>query len=127
MALGRDRRPAVIFDGDCGFCQRNVDRWRRRHGERVEFIPSQELGERFPQVPRDRFEETVFLVEVDGSVKDGAEAVYALGEFGGRPLLSRLYRGLPGFAPLSEWGYRLVARHRHRLGGGKCQVPDRGE
>lgn len=124
MVVDPTARATVIYDGDCGFCQRNVDRWQRQHGERVEFIPSQMLGERFPDVPRGRFDETVFLVEPDGTIRQGADAVYSLGARAGRGGLAWMYRKVPGFAALSEWGYRLVARHRARLGGGSCRLPD---
>lgn len=128
MAAESDRtgtqRPTVIYDGDCGFCQRSVDRWRRRHGANVEFLPSYDLGERFPDVPRDRFDETVFLVERDGKVREGADAVFTLGALRGPGLLAWTYRHLPPFAALAEWAYRLVARHRYRLGGGECRLPD---
>jgi predicted DCC family thiol-disulfide oxidoreductase YuxK len=117
--------PALVYDGDCGFCQRRVDGWRRRHGEAIEFLPSQSLGARFPQLPRDRFDQSVFLVEEDGRTREGADAVFALAARGGMGLWAWLYRRLPGFRPLSEWGYRCVARHRHLLGSPSCRLPER--
>jgi predicted DCC family thiol-disulfide oxidoreductase YuxK len=111
-AIGPLERPLVIWDGDCGFCRRSVDHLRARAGERIAFEPYQSAHARFPQVPPEAFAESVHLVEPDGGVSRGAEAVYrALAIAGSRlPLLA--YRWLPGFARASEWGYRLVAAHR---------------
>jgi predicted DCC family thiol-disulfide oxidoreductase YuxK len=98
-------KPRLIFDGDCGFCRRWIERWKRKTGDRVEYIAFQELGDRFPEISRERCKQSVQLIEPDGSVYEGAEAVFrSLGR-------QWMYRA-PGVGPLSEWLYRLVARHR---------------
>jgi predicted DCC family thiol-disulfide oxidoreductase YuxK/uncharacterized membrane protein YphA (DoxX/SURF4 family) len=105
-------RPLVIWDGDCGFCRRSVDHLRARAGDRIAFEPYQSAHDRFPDIPREAFAAAVHLVETDGRVSRGAEAVYrALALVGARlPLLA--HRWVPGFAAASEWGYRLVAANR---------------
>jgi len=111
-AINPLQRPLVIWDGDCGFCRRSVDHLRARAGDRIAFEPYQTAHRRFPEIPRDAFAASVHLVEPEGLVSRGAEAVYrALAISGaGLPLLA--YRRVPGFAALSEWGYRQVAAHR---------------
>ncbi len=89
-----------------------MDHLRALAGERIVFEPYQSAAERFPDIPREAFAASVHLVETDGRVSRGAEAVYrALAIAGVRlPLLA--HRRVPGFAAASEWGYRQVAAHR---------------
>jgi lipase maturation factor 1 len=103
----------MIWDGTCGFCRRWVERWRATLGDRVDFATSQEVASRFADIPAERFREAVQLVEPDGTVTQGAEAVYrSLARAPGRGWMLALYRRLPGFAAASEALYRLVAAHR---------------
>jgi predicted DCC family thiol-disulfide oxidoreductase YuxK len=107
--------PLLIWDGDCGFCRRSVEHLRIRLGDRVAYEPYQTAHTRFPEIPVEGFRAAVHLVEPDGRVSRGAEAVfralsYGRGRAAGLPLA--VYRFVPGFAALAEWGYRLVASHR---------------
>jgi predicted DCC family thiol-disulfide oxidoreductase YuxK len=115
--VSEPERPLVVFDGDCGFCRRWIERWRQTLGDRVDFLPYQEAASRFPAIPESAFRDAVHLVEPDGRVTRGAEAVFrALAHAPGRRWPLRLYRRLPGFAPISEACYRTVARHRTLFG-----------
>lgn len=107
-------RPLLLFDGDCGFCRLWIERWRDAYGARVDFTPAQEAGARFPEIPAEKFNEAVQLIETDGSVHSGAPAVLrtrALGK-GRRDFALFAYESLPGVAPVTEMAYGLVARHR---------------
>lgn len=109
-------RPLLIFDGDCGFCRFWVRRWMSATGDRVDYRPYQEVGDRFPQIPPSAFEVSVQLVEEDGSVHAGAAA--ALGALGRSPAwawLLALYRGSALFRGCSEALYRFVAARRRSL------------
>src|SRR6266508_2798269 len=48
-------KPLLLFDGDCGFCKRWVERWKSLTGHRVDFAPSQEAGPRFPEIAAAEF------------------------------------------------------------------------
>ena len=106
-------RPLAVFDGDCGFCRLWIARWKARTGPKVDYAPSQEVAERFPEIPKERFARAFQLILPDGEVLGGAEAVAALAgrEAGSGPWLA-LYRRVPGAAPLAELAYRLIADHR---------------
>jgi len=112
-------RPLLIYDGHCGFCLWWLARWRRRIGDRIDYAPSQEAAEHFPVLPRERYARSIQLVEIDGTVYEGAEAAFralAKGPGGGRPLW--LYRHVPGVRWATESAYRAISRHRpalHRL------------
>ncbi len=111
------QKPLMVFDGDCHFCRRWIERWRETTLDRVDYQSSQEVGADFPEIPRESFEREVKLIEPDGRVLGGAEAVFRSLNHAARPGLLALlawwmYRQLPGFAPATEWAYHLVARHR---------------
>jgi len=99
-------QPLLIFDGRCGFCRIWIDYWKRLTAGRVDFAPSQEAGDRFPQIPPKAFAEAVQLVRPDGSVASGARAVF---ETLGR---ERVYESSRLVAASSEAAYRFVAKRR---------------
>ena len=105
-------RPLLIFDGDCGFCRMWIARWRSMTGPSVDYAPSQEVGARFPEIPGEAFRKSVQLVLPDGRVLPGAHGVFATLAVAGRSGGLSAYERLPGFAPLTEAAYRLVANHR---------------
>lgn len=106
-------KPLMVFDGDCDFCRRWVSRWCMATGARVEYKASQDLSGRFPEIPPDYFKSAVQLVETDGGVLSGADAVFkSLSYAPGKSWTYRLYRIIPGFAWLSGFIYNFVARNR---------------
>ncbi|TFH22874.1 MAG: DUF393 domain-containing protein [Myxococcales bacterium] len=105
-------KPLLIYDGDCGFCRRWIERWRVLTGEAVEYAASQEVGAAFPQIPAERFQESVVFVDVDGTVSYGALAVLRPLAVGGRRWPLWTYDRIPGVAALTERTYALVASRR---------------
>lgn len=103
----------LLYDAECGFCRRQVRRWRRAIGDRATFASYQAAAPAYPEIPPERLARAVHLIRPDGAVLSGAEAVFEL--LAMRPALRplrTLYRALPPFAAISEWAYALVARHR---------------
>jgi lipase maturation factor 1 len=106
-------KPLLIWDGDCHFCRRWIERWRVITGREVEYAPNQEIAERFSEIPPEQFQRSVVYIERNGQVFVGAAAVY-------RSLCCRRskrwlwwsYQHVPGFAPVSELAYRVVAENR---------------
>ena len=112
-------RAVLVFDGECAFCRRWVARWQRVVGDRIEPVPSRrdDLPIRFPELTRAPLDSAVHLIEPDGRVTCGAEAVFrSLAAVWRWPLW--LYEHVPGCAALSEWVYRFVARRRTCLAHG---------
>jgi predicted DCC family thiol-disulfide oxidoreductase YuxK len=104
----------VLFDGDCGFCRLWADRWAENWGERLDLAASQMERTRFPEIPDAAFDSALQLIDTDGAVHSGAAAVFrsrALGQ-GRRDIWQWCYDCVPGFAPLSEFVYNIVAQHR---------------
>ena len=69
-------KPLMIFDGDCHFCRRWIERWREITGGQVDYEPFQTAAEKFPEIPRSEFQNAVQFIETDGRVFRAAEAVY---------------------------------------------------
>jgi len=108
-------RPLLLYDGECGFCQRWARRGERSAGHQVDFVPYQQAASRFPEISEADFLLAVQLIECDGRVYSGAEAVIrVLALRSALRGLRWLYDYLPGFGRFSEWIYRVVARHRTR-------------
>ena len=63
-------KPLLVFDGDCHFCGLWIRRWRQVTGDAVDYLPSQDpsVAERFPEIPRARFDTAVQLIGSDGGV-----------------------------------------------------------
>lgn len=111
----RPAKPVLVFDGDCNFCRHWIRRWQRVTGDRVEYVPFQDasIPQRFPELSLEKCATAVHLITVEGKVFQGAEAVFLAREYGpGRHFGIWAYRHVPGFAALSEFCYRIVARHR---------------
>ena len=110
-------RPVLLYDGDCNFCYHWIARWRHVTGDRVDYLPSQEVAHQFPNISPEKFETSVQLVQPDGSVHAGAEAVFRVLAYNpdyGWPLW--MYLKIPGVASVTEFLYRLVARNRNACG-----------
>jgi predicted DCC family thiol-disulfide oxidoreductase YuxK len=106
-------KPLLIFDGNCHFCRRWIERWRELTAGAVEYAPSQKVAGRFPEIPPEAFENAVQFIETDGTVFSAAEAVFrSLGQKRSRRSMIWCYEHLPGFSAVTEAAYRLVARHR---------------
>jgi predicted DCC family thiol-disulfide oxidoreductase YuxK len=106
-------KPLLIFDGECNFCRRWVERWREMTGERVDYAAFQEIGERYSEIPRAAFAQAVHLIEPSGVTCSGADAVFrTLDHSPRRVFWIASAQRVPGFLALARTAYRVVARHR---------------
>src|ERR1019366_9103199 len=71
-------KPLLVFDGDCNFCTLWIRRWQQMSGDAVDYLPSQaaSVAAQFPELPREQFTPAGQLIESDGAVYAGAEAVF---------------------------------------------------
>jgi predicted DCC family thiol-disulfide oxidoreductase YuxK len=111
-------RPVLVYDGDCGFCTTSAH-LLERIGPDAEIVAWQLTDLAALGITEEQAADAVQLVQVDGSVRSGHEAVAAvLGTAGriwriaGRALL------LPGISWIAARAYRLIADNRYRLPGG---------
>ncbi len=106
----------LIYDGDCYFCLRWVRRWQETTRGQVDVASFQSAGERFAaDISIECFRSAVRLIQPDGHVYGGAEAICRMLSHGpgwASGLALWCYEHLPGYAVLAGFGYRFVARHR---------------
>jgi lipase maturation factor 1 len=103
----------MIWDGECLFCKRWIERWREITAGKVDYATYQEAAARFPEIPIEQFKRAVVFVEPDGEVFVAAEAVYRSLQYrSSRKWLAWSYDHVPGFAGISEAAYKFIARHR---------------
>ncbi len=106
-------KPLLIWDGDCHFCRRWIERWKELTGEDVDYETSQQIGGSLPEIPREQSERSVILIETDGAVFFGAQAVFrSLRRRFSKRWLSWSYDHIPGFAAISEGFYKIIAANR---------------
>jgi len=117
----RADRPALFYDGECGFCRDAVavlSRWDREG--RIELIPFQDAGRvaKFG-LPLPALAAAMHLVLPDGRVVAGADAVPELGRLlPGKRWLTWLF-AVPGVRPIARRAYAWIAARR------RCLVPGR--
>jgi lipase maturation factor 1 len=107
-------RPTLIYDGECGFCARWIERWRVTTGDRVEYLTSREAASKFPAISEGEFSEAVQWVGENGERLSGAPAVFAALSTASASArtLQFLYRETPPFARAVDASYAVVARNR---------------
>ncbi len=108
-------KPLMLFDGDCHFCRHWIERWRQATGSAVDYEPFQKTAAVYPEIPSSAFERAVQLIEPDGQVFSGAEAVLRALACGDRWLadwMLRLYQRSRLFAAMADGAYAVVAQNR---------------
>jgi predicted DCC family thiol-disulfide oxidoreductase YuxK len=109
-------KPILVFDGDCSFCRLWIDRWKHLTGDRVEYVPYQQVSSRFPEIPIEQFKSAVQFIEPSGERTSAAQAVFRLLTYApGKAWMNWAYDNVPPVAPLSEAVYRFVAGQRSAL------------
>ena len=101
----------MIFDGRCGFCRIWIEYWKQLTVSKVDYAASQEVGANFPEIPPERFSQSVQLAMPDGEVIAGARAVFVTLTFApGMAWLLWLYDHVQGFAPVTEAAVQIHRR-----------------
>lgn len=108
----------VVYDGECPFCT-NQMKWiqQRDQAERFQFVPNQEptLLEQYPQLENQDLNSGLRLIQPDGTVQIGADAVYGIArQLSGWRWLALLYR-IPLLHGIARWLYGWIAAHRRSL------------
>jgi predicted DCC family thiol-disulfide oxidoreductase YuxK len=108
---------AVLYDEDCGFCRWSTDKlkaWDTRDRLTFAAIQSARGAELLVAVPEAQRLDSMHAVTPDGRVLSGGYAVrMILAQLPGGSILATIAAAFPGE---TDTTYRLVARHRERLG-----------
>lgn len=108
-------RPIFVYDGDCGFCMRWVDRLRP-HFPAVAWTPSSAVNLGEHGLSQSDVERSAWLITNHGRL-EGYDAFAGLLETRGRPSLA--IARIATTAPLRAVGsliYRSIANNRSTLG-----------
>lgn len=110
-------QPLLIWDGTCGFCKYWTTRWKKLSGDKVTYVPYQEVANRFANISVDQFRKAVHLIEPDGSIYLGAAAALRTIAYGSprRQFLYRWYESYPWLKSILDRAYVWVADHRSLL------------
>jgi predicted DCC family thiol-disulfide oxidoreductase YuxK len=105
----------MVYDGDCNFCTLWIRRWQQMTVDSVDYVAAQDprVPAQFPEIPREQLDTAVQLIESDGTVYSGAQAVFrTLVQGPHRQWPLYIYESSPAFADITEWAYRRVATNR---------------
>jgi len=115
----------VIYDGQCKFCQGQVNSLRRFDlgGQRLGFLSLHDprVAQRYPDLSHQQLMDQMYVIDGKGNQHGGADAVRYLSRR--LPLLwmAAPILHLPGSARLWRWMYGQVAKHRYKLAGKSCE------
>jgi predicted DCC family thiol-disulfide oxidoreductase YuxK len=117
--------PTLVFDGDCGFCTSVARHFEKRSFTPLSIVAWQRANLAEFGLTPEQTAAQVYLVTPDGQFA-GAECFAELMRIQGDWFHKAVAWGmrLPGTRSLCAWGYRQVAKNRHRLPGGTpaCQM-----
>lgn len=114
----------IIYDGACGFCQKQVRRLHQWDGKgRIAFLPidDPEVRRRWPEFSREQLMHHMHVVDRFGDVHVGAAAFRYLSRRLPRLWPLALLMHIPFSGPFWRAGYRWFARRRYRLSDAQCQ------
>ena len=123
-------RDTVLYDGQCRFCRSQIAILRAldRTG-RLSFtsLHDPSVASDFPEIALEDLHRQMYVVDVRGLARGGADAVRSLSR---RLVLLwplALLLHVPGTMPIWQRLYAFVARHRLKIAGacddGNCRLP----
>ncbi len=117
-------KDTILFDGECRFCQRQIALLRRLDLRRRFIFTSlhePSVAADFPELSIDQLQEQMFVIDMKGNARGGADAVRYLSCK--LPLLwpLALLLHIPGSLPIWNWLYAYVAKRRLWIAG-RCDA-----
>ena len=121
----------VIFDGQCSFCRRQVERIHRAdRGERLAFVSLHDplVTDRWPDLDHDQLMNEMTIVDRHEQRHGGAAAFKYLTRRLPRWWVLAPIMHFPGVMLIARWAYRQIAKRRYRWGkidsceDGSCAV-----
>jgi lipase maturation factor 1 len=103
-----------VYDGECGFCLRWVDRFRAITGKDIEYIPSEKAIPLFPHIDPSNYDKHVVLVRPSGDYLVAAQAIIQMLSYYRVSFksINYLYNRFFIVRSALELSYRIVAGHR---------------
>ena len=107
----RPKHPVMVWDGECQFCKLCADRFNSLANDDIEFIPFQDLPNKYPNVPDLDYKKSVVFF-INNQTYTGAAAVFSFYNTIGKKWPMRLYDRFKIFSKISEMFYRFIANNR---------------
>lgn len=108
-----EKKPLLIYDGDCEYCQYSVDYWQKLTGPAVNYQPYQRVAADYPAISVEEFKRSVKYIMLEGQVASAAKASFlTLSHAPNGGIWLALYRWLPGFSFITEKAYSFISTHR---------------
>ena len=101
----------MVWDGECQFCRLCADRFNSLANDNVEFIPFQDLANKYPNAPDLDYKQSVVFF-MNNQTYTGAAAVFSFYHTIGKKWPMRLYDRFKIFSKISEMFYRFIANNR---------------
>ena len=112
----------ILYDGHCRLCRgaaKQLEGLLGARGTELRSFREEGVLDAFPGIALARCEKALQLVQPDGRVYEGADAVVqALGRRWWGKLLFVYY--VPGLRQLTDAVYGVIARYRFRIAGRAC-------
>ena len=119
--MNQSNLPIMLYDGECGFCKKWIQKWDKITKGSVIYLPYQKHINSYPQITEKACQEAVQLIMPDKKVYSGAHAALkTLSLVGKCKILLWKYEHIPLFGPLCELAYRFIAKHRQNLSKNSC-------
>tara|TARA_Y100001960_G_C14455789_1_gene719530 strand:+ start:276 stop:743 length:468 start_codon:yes stop_codon:yes gene_type:complete len=108
-----NKKPILVYDGDCEFCKVWISRWRSITHEKVACSPYQKVADDYPDISTEQFGSAVFFFDSAGKSYSGAQAIFKTFSYApnGKWIFD-FYESSPSFAFFSEWIYKKLAENR---------------
>ena len=101
----------MVWDGECQFCRLCADRFKSLANDNIEFIPFQDLPNKYPNAPDLDYKNSVVFF-MNNQTYTGAAAVFSFYHTIGKKWPMRLYDRFKIFSKISEMFYRFIANNR---------------
>ena len=114
----------VIYDGECGFCRAQVERFCRLDGaNRLAFVSLHDpsIAENYPDLSHEQLMQEMVVMDQSGNRHAGHRALQYLSW---RLPKLRIFHPLfhiPMTGPLWQAAYKFVAKRRYQIGGRRCE------
>ena len=106
-------KAVMVWDGECGFCQYWIIKWKTITGEKINYKTFQMASQEFPDIPKENFQKAVQLIEPGGAVYGGAAAAYrSLYIINRYTWPYQFYSKSEVFKKINDALYHFVATHR---------------
>lgn len=105
-------QPTMVWDGTCGFCKWWKIRWETKTGDRIRFVPYQDVAKDFPDIPIKEFKKASRLIEPDGRIYSGPDSAFRNFFHTGNKRWHQCYEKYSWFESICDLAYNHIAKNR---------------